>query len=324
MLRANVMVHELALVESWYELGYYSGENGYSISSPAQYNNFWSSARVRSSDRAYARIRGKLYSGSAALGVTFASWKQSADMIRSRSNLIRSQADVIASLHSRRRISKKLAATHLEVIFGWAPLINDIHASTYSVIQDADKYAYVRGTGSEDLFSKTVYKPSERVETVILDGRVRCTQAVQVTIANPNRWLAERAGLLNPLAVAWDLVPFSFLINMVSNVGHLVNYVTDFTGLSFSNGSRTYRHDVRRTITFSDLRYGRVGEKGQIDRLTYKQRELLNGSPIGPTSLAFRAPDVNWDTAAMAASLMVQKSVPVLRLIPKLRKIINS
>lgn len=170
-----------------------------------------------------------------------------------------------------------------------------------------------------DFYERSVNElPGWRKEIVTLQGRVRCTQAVGVRIENPNTWLAERAGLYNPAAVGWDIVPFSFLVNMVTNVGSVINSITDFCGLSFSDGSLTTRWDITRLIAYTET-YPRVGTKSQHDLLVHKERKLI-GVPSGPSLIPyFRPPDVNWETAAMATSLMVQQAVPAIKLLKRLR-----
>lgn len=319
VLRANTLDHLKCNVISWYESGAFEGTNGYTC-------NNWgsvigslpvSSVEKRIKQTAYARIRGNLYKGSAALGVTAAAYKQSADMIRSNSEIITRQAEFIADAHSAKRLSKRVAGKYLEIIFGWQPLLSDIHASATSVVQMADSLDFVRGVGREPI-ARTIrnVRPGWNDETIWYNAAARCTSAYQVAISNPNRWLLERAGLHNPAAVAWDVVPFSFLVNMFVNTGNLVNSITDFAGLSFSNGSTTIRWDVNRTVKRTET-YPRVGSTGQEDLLVYKRRTL--GGPSYPKQLTFKLPEVNWETAAMATSLMVQQAVPVLKLLKRFR-----
>lgn len=320
-LRANTMTHVKAKVITWSESGAYVGENSYSANSSAAVAGLPSHQlrRDKAQQTAYSRLRGKLYKGNASLGVTFASWRQSRDMIVNRSNLIRASAEEIASLSSRRKLTRRAADDYLEIIFGWKPLIQDIYSACLTVVQTADKTDYVRARGSEDFDFVTTYeRPGWNYEKVRYVGTVRCTMATGVRITNPNLWLAERAGLINLAAVAWDIVPFSFLVNMVSNVGSLVNSISDFCGLGFVNSSYTWNTTMTRHISYSST-YPRIGSKGQSDVITVKDRILA--SPAPPRSLIFRPPNLDWETAAMAASLMVQQSLPVLRLIGRFKRL---
>lgn len=118
-LRANTLYHTMAEVISWQESGYYVGERSYSANSPAAVPTSIRTVKAkRASDIAYGRLRGKLYKGSGALGVTLASWKQSADMIRSNSEIIRRQAETVADVHSFKKISQRIASVIFREGFG--------------------------------------------------------------------------------------------------------------------------------------------------------------------------------------------------------------
>ena len=65
-------------------------------------------------------------------------------------------------------------------------------------------------------------------------GMIRVKQGMQIKVSNPNVLLANRLGLLNPISVAWELVPFSFLIDWFVPVGNYLDSFTDFVGLEMS------------------------------------------------------------------------------------------
>lgn len=318
-LRANTLTHTRAKVTSWGEYGTYVGYNGYSTSSWASISSLkeLKKAEAAAQAAAYARLRGRLYKGNASLGVTTYQWKQSRDMIIDRSRLLESSARDLAALLNRKTALKKIADVHLETIFGWAPLVSDIHAAATSVIQRAADLQFVSGRSSGHVWMRSVPSTSSTQRTLLQQrGTVRCTMATGIRISNPNLWLLERAGLTNPAAVLWDSVPFSFLVNMVSNTGQLVNAITDFTGLSFVEPSTLFRYDMERYTSMERLR--EHGGTVQRDVFMRKRRTLGGISP--PKRLTFKLPDVNWETAAMAASLAVQQAVPILRLVQRLNR----
>lgn len=153
-------------------------------------------------------------------------------------------------------------------------------------------------------------------QTFTLESRV--TLAALVRVSNPNLWLAERAGTLNAAAVAWDLVPWSFIVNMFVNTGQVVNSITDFYGLSFEEQSRT-------VTTFGTLHaYARMSNPppGKAYPSELRSEELLVHRSLGPfprPPLTFKVPDASWSTVAMAASLFIQK-LPPLRILWSLRR----
>ena len=261
------------------------------------YNSLMSSVHAE----CYARFRGKLYEGSAALGVTAAGYKQSADMIRKRSKHLTESATEVA-LRAASMRPKKAADLYLESIFGWIPLVSDMHSAATSVIQMADHRSFVRGTSSRG-FQFLDGRPSwdwgfqNRSSG---EGLLRMSMSAQVTIKNPNLWLLERAGLLNPASVAWDLVPWSFVVNMFSNVGQLVNSITDFVGLEFANECTVTSQ--RGVYMFGT---GYINDHSEYHWVNNQKTQSLGAPPRPP--LVFKLPDVSWETAAMAASLFTQQ-----------------
>lgn len=260
--------------------------------------------------RCYNSFRGKLYKGSAALGVTLASMAQSRDMVVQRSNTLRKfGADVVADITSVQRrhglygtkTLETVANAHLEVIFGWTPLVADIAATCYTVTQLAGLTTFIKATASTAGIATT------GMDTYATKSRV--TYSTAVRIDNPNTWLAERAGLLNFASVAWDIVPWSFVVNMFVNTGQLAQQVTDFAGLSFSDVWKT------ETVSYRCVRdasvYG-IPVKGFWKGLDKRRSESTFPKPGG---LTFRLPNADWGTAAMAASLFVQQFTKVSKLI---------
>lgn len=278
-----------------------------------------SRARASCYSDAYGRFRGRLYKGSASLGVTLGSYQQSREMIVSRSRSITRQAEEILSDLGRRhqvrgRALRRLSSNYLEVVFGWVPLLKDIKAACDTVIQLADRVESVRGTANRSYVHRNIAPNGDgtRVMTTGIGGNVSITVASLVTISNPNRWLAERAGLLNIGATAWDKVPWSFVVNMFANTGQLVNSITDFAGLSFQNQSvtTTYRESGSQVSTY-DYRWVWPPPGGEVHSVYASSwradRKIRSVGDIPRPSLVFKVPNANWELAAIASSLMVQK-----------------
>lgn len=284
----------------------------YGVASPMASEGAFVSLR----NEAYAKLRGKLYKGNAALGVTLASWQQSRNMIVDRYHMLSLRADRMAQALGSQPRAKQAASAHLEIIFGWTPLVQDIVASTTTVIQNAVPLTYVkaRAVGTDKVsFSRRSSGNSGVTESVVTTSLHATRYSATVRISNPNLWLAERAGLLNLPAVAWDVVPWSFVVNMFVNTGQLVNSVTDYCGLEFLTFSHT-----ESTVLVSDLAlspyYSEVHGTGSAQAYRRDKTRVLLSRPPRP-NFEFRVPDLNWSTAAMAASLFTQKFSAISRVI---------
>lgn len=255
-------------------------------------------------NEAYARMRGKIYKGNASLGVTVAQWRQSHDIILDRYKQLTLRADRWAKSLSSQSRSKQLAGFHLEVIFGWVPLVSDIHAAASTVIQNAVPRHHISAKADFSGTAKTVEAGDYGVVWTDTTFKGRVVYSATVEISNPNLWLAERAGSLNFAAVAWDSVPWSFVVNMFVNTGQLVGSITDYAGLTFMGFTGTEACDLFSDVSVSG--YPPDGGTGKSFHIRRDKRRYDASLPPKP-NLQFKIPNADWDTVAMAASLFVQK-----------------
>lgn len=290
--------------------GYLASMNG-ATSGETPPNGF-----TQSDNMAYARWRGKLHKGGASLGVTLASWRQSRQMIVDRTKKLNQALDVTltnlqekpskaARLRKKARRKELLADDVLEYKFGWAPLFEDFHSALNTVCSDAVPPEWVRGRGKDQQQKFYVERTSTAQNVNRCFFTLTTTYGAKVLIKNENLWLLNRMGLINPATVAWDLVPWSFVVNMFVNVSSMINSVTDTVGLEVTdhNITRTWKmlHEQQYTGTGGyDL--GCSAFSNQF--VTHKVRTA--GVPLRPV-LAVKVPELNWELAVTAGALALQK-----------------
>lgn len=261
-------------------------------------------------NQVYAKFVGKLRTGSASLGVTLASWGQSRSMIVNR---LRGIDQIFRNVQRRRDrnprrrrySSRVLASDFLEGEFGWVPLLQDIHALVSTVCQKAVPPQWVKATSTFPYNQVVRVGDSSYYQLSTFSGRGRLTMSARVNISNPNLWLANRLGIINPAVVAWDLVPWSFVVNMFVNVNQVLGSLTDTVGLSLTNGSTTSSSSVFLEQTY----YTRVSASEAYYNhcnMNSKYRGRALGSPPRP-SLRLRVPTVNFELAAIASALVRQR-----------------
>lgn len=267
---------------------------------------------------AYNRWRGKLFKGGASLGVTAASWRQSRDMIVDRSNHLRRTLDSTIRVLERnpgavkrlRRERQPLANQVLETEFGWRPLFSDMHAALSTVCEDGVPPEWVGGVGRGIIVENTSFSNSDFSTSQSWIGQQRTTYATKVSIDNPNTWLLNRLGLINPATVAWDLVPWSFVANMFVNVNSLLNSFTDTVGLNVTDMSitRTWKliHD------YSYVRKDTYAGCSSSNNVYNKDRTV--GVPLKP-KIEARIPELNWELCLIASSLVLQKFKTINKII---------
>jgi hypothetical protein len=133
-----------------------------------------------------------------------------------------------------KKTNVSLSNLWLEWHFGLSPLISDVQAAA-RVLTDPIPKTAIRGSSEEhfDYVERTEYG-GVVAGTYYQDKwatRVRHRQGAYVAITNPNLGLAGQLGLLNPAALLWEIVPFSFVADWFVNVGDWLQGFSDFAGM---------------------------------------------------------------------------------------------
>jgi len=172
-------------------------------------------------------------------------------------------------------VAKGFAGNYLEFHFGWSPMIGDIF-NAVQVLQEPIKSPWIR-VGVKEVekvynlstptsgFNTTAWLPNDYSWSFhrrwVGSRAMQC--GAQVQVSNPNLWLANQMGLVNPASIAWELVPFSFVVDWFVNVGQVINAMSDFYGLTL-------------TKTWTTKRY--KGVASYLDHATYRWQSYVNGS----------------------------------------------
>lgn len=225
------------------------GGCGLSVSLPSDPN----SLNLSSSDsEALGKFVSKVVSARAALqgGVFIGELGQTLRMIRNpaqglrrlvtdwqtEARLIR-QGHRVGSLASRmRRVAQNLGDAWLEHAFGWKPLLNDIDGGCKALAE-----SYVgRPLSTRRITASAETKSSVTDTSAIYGGglafwrvRERLTGTTMVIYRGALRIEARDPKTMDPalfgfspeqfLPTAWELVPYSFLIDYFTNIGDIIN-----------------------------------------------------------------------------------------------------
>lgn len=223
---------------------YAPGSEGYIPSAAGVGSDAPSAHLTRARNAAYKQFISKC-GDTASLGVSLAEANQSVNMISARAKqlydfgraLRKGEFERAAKilglekpprrLGNKKRSAKGFANNYLEFHFGWSPLIQDIGAAI-KVLGNDFPHSTVKGSGGENGSSRTYVNNTLYLRTTNLSVRV----AAKVGVSNPNLLLANQLGFVNPLSVAWELVPLSFVVDWFASVGDYLNSFTDKLGLT--------------------------------------------------------------------------------------------
>lgn len=157
-----------------------------------------------------------------------------------------------------KQTSKSASSRWLELQFAWTPLISDIYGASKQLEDGFKKkdqtFSVVRTVKADFDISRrtfsgtTQFSESGKSEVSIrvkLYGKVRNQDIANLTTV----------GLLDPLQVAWALVPFSFVLDWLLPIGNYLEALGATKGISFVGGTRSIRTSGKYTTSWRPQGY---------------------------------------------------------------------
>lgn len=199
-------------------------------------------------DRAVTKARLSMKDQDVNLGVAFAERNRTAKQLgdtalslaRAFTALKRgdiAQAKRALGLNDRRgQRGGSLTKKWLELQYGWLPMLSDVYGASEALAKRQSSDWKVTGKGSSrERIDSEVYKNPSRSGAIQRGfGRAKGTRGVFVRIdAIPQNdlLLAMRSlGVTNPLEVAWELVPYSFVVDWCLPVGDFLSSLDAMLG----------------------------------------------------------------------------------------------
>ena len=130
--------------------------------------------------------------------------------------------------------------TWLEYKYGWMPLLMDIHGAAKALAQ--------QHTGRPPSFTVSnvselpidwkrvttygAYGGGTATYTETLTGSYKVRHKMRCEVVNSRFSTAQQLGLTNPLLLAWELIPFSFVFDWFVSVGDYLTAMTALDGLN--------------------------------------------------------------------------------------------
>jgi len=180
-----------------------------------------------------------------------------------------------------RQTSRDFGSAVLEVRYGWAPLVKDMYTSLDVIQRPPPKFrVQARRTERAQWGSKGFYEYSYTASST-------CMYLADIRVSNPNLWIANQMGLVNPASWLWEAIPFSFVVDWFSNVGQVLAAMTDFAGLELIQPTTTkFTRATYVMMNPNDVgEFGHLWDKGDYVACT---RTLgISTPPLRVRALAF-------------------------------------
>lgn len=154
---------------------------------------------------------------------------------------------VLGLPYKKRPLTQSLSEYWLEYSYGWMPLINDIYDGYMAFQKGLNRPQLVRAVRQISNYRTFDYSSRNGDGTVthgqMMSGTsVESARAVAYFRLN-SQWASnlQQLGLINPVEIAWAVMPFSFVLDWLVPVQNVLEAVTATVGLTFVDGSTSHR-----------------------------------------------------------------------------------
>lgn len=186
---------------------------------------------------------------------------------------------------------KFVANKWLEYQYGWKPLFGSLVQAQQKVHQILTKDTLISSRSGGQADKTKSWETELRSYKLSTTCSARTTLVARITrpdLASVNSW-----GLINPLSIAWELVPFSFVVDWVAPVGNTLSALTAGVGLEFVDGYTS----VKKHFTYSC-----AGKVPNLSNTEFVHQSVVDYGGTGVSGTDFyRYPRFNFPTPQLYA-----------------------
>lgn len=283
-------------------------------------------------DKVRGKALDKLKGQTVNLAQAFAERKQTVDMLAKNVNRLATAAlairrgnlrhaselfgiQKVAGKHLLKEIKpspKNLSNHWLEFSFGWKPLVSDIYGCTEAVFRayNVERPLKVVTRSEIDFSVKDVLNGTAGVSRRLVNssGKGECRLVIEYVVDNEVISSLSSLGITNPLTLAWELTPWSFVVDWIIPIGNYIDRLDATAGLSFKRGSLSTKweeqHFCRFVTPATKPTDYRVSGCAHSFRIESKTREILTGFPKIPSLVV--KPHLGLSRTLSGISLLVQ------------------
>jgi len=202
-------------------------------------------------------------------------------------------------------LARKIWKTHpdvrlenfwLEFVYGWKPLLQDAFGAAELLASHIADDRYNIGCTSRGFHKKitTVDKVNPLDVQVIQKETTSCRMSLTYRMDSEARAALSRTGISNPALLAWELLPYSFVIDWFIPVGNYLQALDAFKGFEFVDGWLAQKSELWRenSVNGSEKTWnGNIWTITKIQwgsthyRASYTRVKLDGFPPVGPLSM---------------------------------------
>jgi hypothetical protein len=145
-----------------------------------------------------------------------------------------------------------VASSFLELQYGWRPLMSDaVGAAEFLAERNIERPRLTRTSSSSTVVKEVKLVAGENPFRTFTQARRKYKVKYTVyyaTSPGANR-TKNQLGFTNPLSVAWELVPWSFVVDWFLPIGNYISSLDATQGLQFHKGCKTTVDELRASVT---------------------------------------------------------------------------
>lgn len=131
---------------------------------------------------------------------------------------------------------KEVNAAYLQYVYGLKPLLSDLDA-TLQVLDKPKDFSWDIQTNGVSFIDY-----ADKRSWCDIRQHIKCHARIAgtVTCTNPNWHKAQSLGITNPVALAYELIPFSFIFDYIYDVGSYLSAFDDMLGIKLTDAYVTH------------------------------------------------------------------------------------
>lgn len=226
-------------------------------------------------NKAYSKFVDKLKGNTVELGTTLAEGRETIEMVAERMQMLGKAYKALKSGDFRKFLrtlriqpkrshkdkhwnkSRDASALWLEYWFGWSPTISTVYDLMRHAEDQTPKFQKVRGKGSVGVSGSEVSDVIGKLRAckTSYSGAVHVSVQADVAVSDPFLFKMNQLGLVNPASVAWEVMPFSFLVDWFASVSLWLEGLSDFVGVTLVDPQHAALMRISGERNCFDIRY---------------------------------------------------------------------